>query len=108
LTRGDIALVVFPGAYGKPRPSVIVQADFMNRVHGSIVVVPLTTYQLVIEGIRVRIEPSASTGLREFSFVMVDKITVVPREKVRAIVGRVDAAALQEIGRCLMNILDLP
>ena len=108
MTRGDIALVVLPGAYGKPRPAVIVQADLMNETHGSTVVLPLTTYQLAIEGVRVRIGPSASTGLRESSFVMVDKITVVPREKVRAIVGRVDPAVLQEIGRCLMNILDLP
>ncbi|TMJ14740.1 MAG: type II toxin-antitoxin system PemK/MazF family toxin, partial [Alphaproteobacteria bacterium] len=35
MNRGDLVTVALPGAYGKPRPAVVVQADRFNQL-GSI------------------------------------------------------------------------
>ncbi len=108
MRRDDIAIVVVPGDYGKPRPAVIVQSDLLNDSHASIIVCLLTTPQREIEGVRVVVEADAGTGIKERSFVMVDKVTGLTCEKVRTVVGRLDQTALQELNRCLMTVLDLP
>jgi mRNA interferase MazF len=36
LKRGDIALAVARGDYGKSRPAVIVQSDLFNPTHASL------------------------------------------------------------------------
>ena len=41
--RGDIVTVAAPGDYGKPRPAVIVQSNFLNDTHASIMLCLLTS-----------------------------------------------------------------
>jgi len=31
MQRGDIVTVAAPGAYGKPRPAVVIQGDILNQ-----------------------------------------------------------------------------
>jgi mRNA interferase MazF len=103
-----VALVVVPGDYGKPRPAVVVQSDTMNEVHGSTIVCLFTTNEREVEGVRVPVEPGPTTGLTSRSFVMTDKIMAIRRDRVRAVVGRLDPRVLREVSRCLMTVLDLP
>lgn len=101
MRRSDIILSVLPGDYGKPRPTVIVQSDAYNSSHDSIVVCPLTSY--LTEGLdyRIRLLPTVENGLGKESEIMVDKISVIRRDKLRDTVGHLTATELQKIDNAL-------
>ncbi len=106
LKRGDVVLAVSPGEYGKVRPSVIVQGDALLVQHPSVVVCPLTSDLRALD-IRVQVSPDASNGLHAVSEVMVDKITVLPRLKLRSAIGRLAAADMAAVDRALILLLGL-
>jgi mRNA interferase MazF len=107
LTRGDVVLVVLPGDYGKPRPAIVVQTDLLNEVHGSTIVCLTTTYEREIPGVRIAVEPEEGTGMEKRSYIMADKLTTARRDKVRAIIGRLDAQTVAQLNRAPMTVLDL-
>jgi mRNA interferase MazF len=107
MKRGDVVIVSAPGDYGKPRPAVIVQSDFLNRTHESIVLCLVTTKTFDSPGIRIDVAPSASNGLRQRSQIMVDKIITARRDKLSQVVGRIDRAILRELDRCLTVLLGI-
>ena len=41
MKRGDVVTVVVPGAYGKPRPAVIIESDLFDE-HPSLTILPIT------------------------------------------------------------------
>lgn len=82
--------VALSGDYGKPRPAVVIQSDLFED-HPSVTVLPFTSDLRDAPLFRLRVEPTAGTGLRVVSDVMVDKPVTVGREKVRAEIGRLDA-----------------
>ena len=43
MRRGDIVTVAFAGDFGKPRPAVIVQSDYLNDTHATILLCPFTS-----------------------------------------------------------------
>ena len=86
MKRGDVVTVVASGAYGKPRPAVVIQSDLFDE-HPSVTILPLTSTLRNTPLFRVPITPSDQNGLRFPSEVMVDKITTIPREKVGAVFG---------------------
>lgn len=107
MKRGDIVIVSAPGDYGKPRPAVIVQADLFNDTHASIAVCLLTTDIQDAPLFRIEIEPSAGTGLKERSQVMVDKIVAMRSQRLGKRVGKVDHDTLIRINRSLALFLGL-
>ena len=106
LRRGDVVLAASPGEYGKLRPSVVVQSDALPTEHPSVVVCPLTSDVRELD-IRVQVSPDASNGLHARSEVMVDKITVLPKMKLRPVIGRLDAADMAAVDRALVLLLAL-
>jgi mRNA interferase MazF len=56
---------------------------------------------------RVTVLPGNETGLRRISQVMVDKATTVPRAKIGARMGRVDASTMQAINKAVIGFLGL-
>jgi len=106
MARGDVVIVSIPGDYGKPRPAVIVQDD-LHAEHASIVVLPITTYALAAPTFRVRVQPDPTTGLREISQIMVDKIVALPRGKISPAVGRLADGTMREVSRALASFLGL-
>ena len=101
MRRGDIASVVQPGAYGKPRPALIIQSDLFNPHHPSITVLPLTSELRDAPLFRLRVVPSDRNGLRAISEVMIDKITTVPRDKASDVFGQLEMEHLREAERLL-------
>lgn len=73
MKRGDIVVAVAPGDYGKPRPHVVVQTDLLNETHASILACPITS-DLRGYPYRLPLTPGPSTGLRQGSEAMVDKL----------------------------------
>ena len=84
MRRGDIWTVSGGKDYaGKPRPVVIVQDDAFDATD-SITVCAFTMDPTDAPMFRLLVEPNERDGLRFSSRLMVDKITTVPRSKVRA------------------------
>ena len=95
MKRGDIVSIVQPGAYGKPRPALIIQSDLFS-MHPSVTVLPITSDLRDTPLFRLNVEPSESNGLRTTSQVMIDKITTVPREKAGNVFGKLEADILRK------------
>jgi mRNA interferase MazF len=105
LKRGDIVTVVLPGAYGKPRPAVVVQSDRLAL--DSVIVCPLTSFPVNAGSVRVDVDPGAENGVKIRSQVMVDKVTVLPRSKCSAPIGRLDNDRMQRVDARLALVLGL-
>ena len=104
MNRGDLVTVALPGAYGKPRPAVIVQADRFNDL-GSVTFVPFTSDLLPAEIFRVMINPSSENGLQTPSQVMTDKCSTLPLAKVGSVFGHLGATDLGRVDRALAAFL---
>jgi mRNA interferase MazF len=100
MKRGDLVTVVLPGAYGKPRPAVVVQSDAVEEME-SITFLPLTGEILPKQIFRVTVSPSAGNGLQEQSQVMADKCSTLPLAKVGAVIGRLDDDDMDAVHRAL-------
>ena len=94
------------GDYGKPRPHLVIQSDELTKTHSSVMLCPITS-ELSTYPYRVNLAADASTGLRQPSQVMTDKILTLRRERVKSVIGRADAQALQQISRVLIVLLGL-
>lgn len=57
MKRGDLVTVSLPGAYGKPRPAVIVQSDYFTE-HPSITLLPITSELVNAPLVRLGLEPT--------------------------------------------------
>ncbi|MGL5850561.1 MAG: type II toxin-antitoxin system PemK/MazF family toxin [Phycicoccus sp.] len=107
MRRGDIRIAAARGAYtGKPRPVVIVQDDRFDAT-ASVTVCPLTTSTVEAPLFRLPVEPTETTGIREPSQVMVDKVTTMPRIGIGEQVGRLGDADLVRLDRALLVFLGL-
>jgi mRNA interferase MazF len=104
MKRGDLVTVAVSGDYGKPRPALVIQADAFD-LHPSVIVLPLTSEMHNAPLFRVNVAAAESTGLRVASQIMVDKATTVPRVKLGARIGQVDAATMQAIDEALRGFL---
>jgi mRNA interferase MazF len=96
--RGDLVTVALSGDYGKPRPALVIQSDFLAD-SDSVLVCLLTTTLREAPLYRLNLPANAESGLREASQVMVDKIMAVRRDRCGAPIGRIDDAALVALGR---------
>ncbi len=106
MKRGDLVPVVLAGAYGKPRPALVIQSDLFT-LHPSVTVLPVTTELRPIEIFRIAVQPSEKNGLRAPSQIMVDKAHTIPRDKAGAPLGALDPRTLKAVDRSLAVFLGL-
>ena len=106
MKRGDLVTIASPGDYGKPRPAVVVQSNFLPLID-SILVVPLTSTTMDAPLFRLPIEPDRRNELRLSSAVMVEKITAVSRAKVGPVIGQLEFTQLLALDRLLALVLGL-
>lgn len=106
MRRGDLITVAVSGDYGKPRPALVVQSDFLDETD-SVLVCLLTTTQRAAPLYRLALPADEGTGLREESQVMVDKIMAVRRDRCSAPIGRTNNAALLALGRLLAFVIGI-
>jgi mRNA interferase MazF len=69
LKRGDLVTVALQGDQGKPRPALVVQADYFGDL-GSVTVLPITSTLVDAPLMRVPVEPSEHNGLARRSQIM--------------------------------------
>jgi len=106
MARGDLIAVSVPGDFGKPRPALIVQSDLFGDL-GSITVLPLTSERLDANDCRIAIDPTDENGLRNPSFVMVDKIGTLRRVKAGRVIGRIMQSEIEAVDRALAIFLGI-
>jgi mRNA interferase MazF len=109
MRRGDVVLVAdrAGGDYaGKPRPAVVVQSDLFDA-SDSVLVVPLTTVEVDAPLLRIAVLPGAALPLASPSWVMVEKLTAIRRDRAREVVGRLPPEAMLTLDRSLAVVLGL-
>lgn len=105
--RGDIVLVVAPGAFGKARPAVVLQADLFNTDPPSVTVCLVTTHLQTGNPIRIALPANRTTGLERVSHAQADKVLTLPADRIRTRLGTVPPATILEINAALRVWLDL-
>lgn len=107
MKRGTIVTVAAGGGYaGKPRPAIVVQ-DSRFDATASLTVCLITSTQRDAPLIRLPVNPTPESGLREPCYVMVDKIMTVPRDKIGDEIGRLAPDDIIRLNRSLMVFLGL-
>jgi mRNA interferase MazF len=104
MKRGDLVTVILPGAYGKPRPAVIVQSDRYEAME-SITFLPMTSEVLPKQVFRITVVPTAQNGLRTPSQIMTDKCSTLPLARVGSVFGHLSTADLGRVDRALAAFL---
>ena len=104
MVRGDLVTVILPGAYGKPRPALVIQSDFFSE-HPSVTILPVTSELRQTPLFRVTVKPSVGNGLSRPSQVMVDKAHTIPREKIGKTFGRLEEDVIMAVNRALALFL---
>ncbi len=107
MRRGDVVLMVGPSDLGRPRPGVIVQADAFNDELSTIFVCPITSDLQDNLPLRPIIEVTPDNGLRVRSQIMTDKMVALRRDRIRGVIGHVDADAAEQLDRALLVVLGL-
>ena len=107
MKRGDIVIAVVQGAFGKPRPALVVQSDAFNDTHATIVLCLLTSDVTDAPLFRIDVEPTPANGLAQKSQIMVDKLFALRRERIGKAVGVLDDATMLRVNRTLALWLGL-
>lgn len=104
--RGDLVTVSAQGDYGKPRPAIVIQSNFLNAAD-SVLVVLLTSTIADAPLYRLTVEPTAENGLKVVSQVMVDKVMAYPRAKCGLVIGHLSGADMLALNNMLSVMIGL-
>jgi mRNA interferase MazF len=105
MKRGQFITVIVPGDFGKPRPALVVQSDYLRGI-GSLIVCPLTSdIQEGLQILRITVEPTAQNGLQKRSQVSVEKLTAVAISRVGSVTGEADDEWMAAVTRSLAVVL---
>jgi mRNA interferase MazF len=107
MKRGEIWTAAGGSDYGaKPRPVVIIQDDQYDSTK-SITICPLTSHSQSTQVARLPIMPNDLNGLRLPCRLMIDKISTVPRNKLRAKIGQLDEEDVTRLNRSIIVFLGI-
>lgn len=107
MKRGDLVLMVAPGELGRPRPGIVVQADELGEIITTVLVCPLSSDIQQSWNLRPIVEPNAGNGLRIRSQIMTDKTLALRRDRIKRVIGRLDAETRDALDRALLIVLGL-
>ncbi|MGH9596516.1 MAG: type II toxin-antitoxin system PemK/MazF family toxin, partial [Edaphobacter sp.] len=106
IARGVIVTVASPGDFGKPRPTLVIQAHFPRNPE-LITVALITSDLLRAPDVRVSVKPTAANGLRKDSEIAVDNIQTFARRRIGAVIGRVSSETMAQVDAALVIFLGL-
>jgi mRNA interferase MazF len=104
--RGDIVLAVHADL-GRPRPAVVVQADPLNESALTVLVCPVTSEVTERLPLRPVVPAGSGSGLRVRSQIMTDKMLALRSDRIRGVLGSIDASVRDELDRALLVVLGL-
>jgi mRNA interferase MazF len=106
MKRGDIITVAVSGDYGKPRPAVVIQADWPED-SDSVLCCLMTTLDRDAPLYRLTVPATVETGLQQVSWIMVEKVFAVRRAKCGAVIGRLPAGSTLALNVMLGAVIGL-
>ena len=107
MKRGELWTAAGGADYaGKPRPVVVVQDDRFEDVK-SVTICSLTTDLADAYIFRLTVEATEANGLRTTSRLMADKITTIPKTKLRYRIGKLSDADLERLNEAIIIFLGL-
>lgn len=107
MARGDIVtLAPGFGLGSKPRPAVVIQSTEFSFTPG-LTICPLTTDEEDAAYVRILVQPSALNGLREPSWIMVDKVITLYKQHIGKIIGQLGANDIVRLDQALIVYLGL-
>jgi mRNA interferase MazF len=101
MRRGDLVTIAMQGDFGKPRPALVIQSDQFDA-HATVTVLLVSSTLTDTPLFRLTVDPTPENGLRRRSQVMADKTMTVKRDKIGAIIGRLDDDAMIAVNRALL------
>jgi mRNA interferase MazF len=105
--RGEVWTAAAGSGYaGKPRPVVIIQDDLFEAT-ASVTVCAFTTDPTDAPLLRMPVAADDTTGIRQPSRVIVDKITTIPRSKLGERIGRLSDDDMTRLARSIVVFLGL-
>ena len=105
MKRGEIWTAAAGSEYaGKPRPVVIIQDELFDAT-ASVTVCAFTTDDTDAPLFRIPVAADETTGIRQPSRLMVDKITTVPRSKLGERIGRLSDDDMVRFARSVVVFL---
>ena len=108
MKRGDIVTVTAASDYGKPRPAVVVQSDYLTGAGlGSLIVCLISGHLEEAPAFRLSVEPTPGNGLRKPSQIMIDKVATVRRSRIGKRIGRLDDESTLRLNRSLAFVMGL-
>jgi mRNA interferase MazF len=107
ITRGDVVLMVVPSDLGRPRPGVVVQGSESTSGLPTVFVCPVSSDLQDRLPLRPMIEVAPENGLRLRSQIMTDKLVALRRDRIRRVIGRIDAETSEQLDRALLVLLGL-
>jgi mRNA interferase MazF len=99
--------MVVPSDLGRPRPGIIVQANETIAGPATVLVCPLSSDLQEYLSLRPVVEVTSENGLGVRSQIMTDKLLALRRDRIRRVIGRVDAETSERLDRALLVLLGL-
>ncbi len=107
MKRGEIWTASAGSGYaGKPRPVVIIQDDLFDAT-ASVTICAFTTDDTDAPLFRIPVDADETTGIRQASRLMVDKITTIPRTKLGERIGQLSDEDMARLARSAVVFLGL-
>jgi len=106
MKRGELWIGADSGYATKPRPALVIQSDRYSEDE-SVVTCLVTSHMTDASGsdYRVTLPKSEANGLKVDSFVMLDKVVAIPRQKLVKRIGIVESEKMDEIYSRLVDFL---
>ena len=97
------------GDSGKPRPAVVVQADFLNSLIDDTVFVGITGTRHGIPGTEVELDPAVETnsGLSKVCYASCPNVLTLDQTLGLQTIGYLSDAIMQQIEACLKVVLEI-
>ncbi|GHT80759.1 putative endoribonuclease MazF [Actinomycetota bacterium] len=102
---GEIWVASGKGLTGKPRPVLVLQSSDISSVE-TIVVSLFSTFQDSKSGLRYLVQANDANGLKEDSYVMVDKLYAIPRTNFMKKQGELTPQQVYEVEKLLLKLID--
>jgi mRNA interferase MazF len=99
--------MVVPSDLGRQRPGIVVQGGEFNAGLSTILVCPVSSDLQDKLLLRPLIEVAPENGLRLRSEIMTDKLVALRRDRIRRVIGRIDAETSERLDRALLLLLGL-
>ena len=100
-------LMVVPSDLGRPRLGIVVQGGEFNAGLSTILVCPVSSDLQDRLLLRPLIEVAPENGLRLRSQIMTDKLVALRRDRIRRVIGRIDAETSEQLDSALLLLLGL-